>query len=160
MVVWLILAVTVFYAGYNVCIRLSGGAMPEIASTTIFATITLQVFALGTSALFLGWQAMEGGHVFRMGTGAFLWAALAGICIGAAEIAYFYVFGVMEPRPNAGMTIAIIVGGTVLLSTLFTVFALGERMSAMGILGVVLVVAGLALVLRNAVPAIPAGSGS
>ena len=146
----LIVLVAFLYAGYNVFVRVSGGAVPDGASTTILATITLQVAALTLSLAFLGWQAAQGGHSFRLGMNAYAWAALAGLCIGAAEIAYFYLFGgIVVSRPDASVAIPAIVAGTIVISALAAVVALGERMTLMNALGVALVIAGIVLLLRQ-----------
>jgi len=42
----LLVAVTIFYAGYNVLIKISGTYVPAVATTTILATISLQLAAL------------------------------------------------------------------------------------------------------------------
>ena len=142
--------IALFYAGYNVFVRVSGGAVQAGATSTIAATITLQAVALTVSLAFLAWQTGQGGHSFRLGTNALLWAALAGLCIGAAEIAYFYLFGgIVLPRPDASIAIPVIVAGTIVISTLAAVFALGERMTLQNVMGVVLVIAGIALLLRK-----------
>ncbi len=148
--VGMIALVALLYAGYNVFVRVSGGAVPSGATTTILATITLQVVALAVSLLFLAWQAGQGGHSFRLGANAYAWAALAGICIGAAEVAYFTLFGgVLVPRPDASVAIPAIVAGTIVISTLAAVIGLGERMSLLNLVGMALVIAGIALLLRQ-----------
>ena len=146
----LIILVAFLYAGYNVLVRVSGGVVPASASSTILATITLQMVALSASVIFLAWQVAQGGHSFRLGANAYLWAGAAGLCIGAAEIAYFYLFGgIVVPRPNASVAIPAIVSGTIVISALIAVFVLGERMTAQNLLGVALVIAGIALLLRQ-----------
>ena len=45
----LLLTVTTLYAGYNLLVKVSGGFVPAEATTTIFATICLQLAALATS---------------------------------------------------------------------------------------------------------------
>ena len=146
----LVILVAFLYAGYNVFVRVSGGAVPAGASTTILATVALQTVALAVSLVFLAWQAVQGGHSFRLGANAYAWAAAAGLCIGAAEIAYFYLFGgIVAPRPDAGIAIPAIVAGTIVISTLVAVLALGERMTLLNAIGVALVIAGIVLLLRQ-----------
>ena len=88
---------------------------PAAATTTILATICVQVAALLASALFLGFLTIRGGQVFALSRGSYLWAALAGICIGSAEIGYFYLFsGIGLARPMQATTLA---GGGVTIST-------------------------------------------
>ena len=53
----LLAAVTLLYAGYNLLIKLSGAHVPASATTTVLATLCLQIAALSTSLLFLGFPA-------------------------------------------------------------------------------------------------------
>ena len=69
----LLAAVTALYAGYNLFIKLSGGQVPAESTTTILATICLQLAALLTSALFLGMLLLRGGHVLTLSTGSYFW---------------------------------------------------------------------------------------
>src|SRR5262249_1334357 len=110
----LLVAVTIFYAGYNLLIKVSGIHVPAAATTTILATIWLQVAALLASTLFLGFLALQGGQVFSLSPRAYLWAALAGLCAGSAEITYFYLLsGVGFARPMAAsIVIPTVVSGT------------------------------------------------
>ena len=148
--VGLVILVAFLYAGYNVFVRVSGGAVPAGASTTILATIMLQAVALAASLAFLAWQAVQGGHSFRLGGNVYAWAAAAGLCIGGAEIAYFYLFGgIAAPRPDASIAIPAIVAGTIVISVFVAVVALGERMTIANALGVALVLAGILLLLRQ-----------
>ena len=89
----LLITVTVLYAGYNLFIKVSGSHVPEVATTTIAATICLQLAALAISLVFVSVLLVRGGHVMQLSLGAYGWAAVAGLCIGGAEIAYFYLFG-------------------------------------------------------------------
>ena len=89
----LLAAVTLLYAGYNLLIKLSGAHVPASATTTVLATVCLQLAALSTSVLFLGFLAAQGGHVFSLAPRVYFWAVLAGLCVGVAEIGYFYLFG-------------------------------------------------------------------
>src|SRR5215469_3151113 len=144
----LLAAVTIFYAGYNLLIKVSGSYVPAAATTTVLATISLQLAALLTSSIFLGVLALRGGQVFSLSPGSYLWAALAGLCIGAAEIGYFYLFGgVGLARPmTATVAIPTIVSGTIVIALLFSAVALGERIGWNQILGSVLIVLGIATV--------------
>ena len=63
----LLLGVTLFYAGYNLLIKVSGMYVPAAATTTILATICVQVAALLASALFLGFLTIRGGQIFARG---------------------------------------------------------------------------------------------
>src|SRR5579872_1248679 len=142
----LLVAMTIFYAGYNLLIKVAGTHLPSTATTTILATITLQLVALATSAVFLGFLALRGGQVFALSRGAYLWAALAGLCAGSAEIGYFYLLGgVGLVRPMAAsIAIPTIVSGTIVIALLVSAFALGEKIAWNQILGAGLIVLGIA----------------
>jgi len=152
----LLVAVTIFYTAYNVLIKVSGTYVPAAATTTILATISLQLAALLTSVVFLGFLAVRGGQAFSLPSGSYLWAALAGLCIGAAEIAYFYLFGgvgLAKPMP-ASVAIPIIVSGTIVLALFLSRFVLGEEISWNQILGSILIVLGIATIFfRSTAPA-------
>jgi drug/metabolite transporter (DMT)-like permease len=144
----LLAAVTVFYAGYNLLIKVSGTYVPAAATTTILATISLQLAALLTSSLFLGLLALRGGEVFSLSAGSYLWAALAGLCIGSAEIGYFYLFGgVGLVRPMAAASaVPTIVSGTLVIALLFSALVLGEKIAWNQILGGILIALGIAII--------------
>ena len=93
MAVLLLTLVTLAYAGYNILIGISGGHAPRGASTTILATLCLQAGAVIASTCFLAFLLIQGGHSFRLTMPAYLWALGAGLCIGLAEVGYFYLFG-------------------------------------------------------------------
>ena len=142
----LLVAVTILYAGYNLLIKASGNYLPPAATTTILATIALQLATLVASTLFLGFLALRGGQVFSLSRGAYLCAALAGLCAGSAEIGYFYLLGgVGFARPMAAsVAIPTVVSGTIVIALLVSVFALGERIAWNQILGAGLIVLGIA----------------
>lgn len=140
-------AVTVLYAGYNLFIKMSGVHVPATATTTILATICIQLAALVTSLFFLGYVTVKGGQILSLSNNAYLWAALAGICIGGAEIGYLYLFGgVGLSRPmDASVAIPTIVSGTIVLSMLFAYFVLKEAVTWNQLLGSLLIVSGIML---------------
>ena len=144
----LLLGVTLLYAGYNLLIKVSGMYVPAAATTTILATICVQVAALLASALFLGFLTIRGGQVFALSRGSYLWAALAGLCIGSAEIGYFYLFsgiGLAGPM-QATVAVPTIVSGTIVIALLFSAVVLGERITWNHVLGGFLIVLGIATV--------------
>ena len=128
------------------CIRdSSGNQVPSTATTTIMATIFLQIAALVVSLVFLGILSLKGGHSFQLTTATYLWAVLAGLCIGLAEIGYFYLFGNLsgtEPM-QASTAIPVIVSGTIVIALVFSVLVLNERPAWNQLLGSVLIVAGI-----------------
>lgn len=155
----LLTVVTVLYAGYNIFIKISGGHVPEEATTTVLAAICVQLAALSTSIVFLSFLALRGGQVFSLSTGSYLWAAIAGLCIGGAEIAYLYLFGgigLSKPMP-ASIAIPTIVSGTIVITMVVSYFVFKELISWSQFLGGALIVLGIVvLFLRGS----PSGHGT
>ncbi|MFT5111985.1 MAG: drug/metabolite transporter (DMT)-like permease [Parasphingorhabdus sp.] len=141
----LLILVTVFYAGYNIFIKLSGEHVPPIATTTILATICLQVAALATSVIFISALAAKGGHVFTLAPKAYLWATVGGVCIGVAEIGYLYLFGGLGGLKPMAANIAIptIVCGTIVIAMLFSYIVLKESFNWNHMLGSLLIFTGV-----------------
>lgn len=148
--VWLLAAVVIFYSGYNLFIKVSSDHAPESATSLILATIVLQLTALMTSAVFATSLVSKGSFSLSLNMPTYLWAALAGVCIGAAEIAYFYIFkGVAGAPPlGAGIVIPVIVAGTVVVTTFVSVALFAESISFGQLAGLLLVVTGLFLLIR------------
>jgi len=148
----LLAAVTTLYAGYNLFIKVSGGHVPAEATTTILATICLQVAALFASSVFLGLLILRGGHVLSLSMGSYFWAAMAGLCIGGAEIGYLYLFGgVGLSKPMAAsVAIPTIVSGTIVIAMLFSYLVLKETIAWNQLLGSLLIVSGIILFFVNA----------
>lgn len=154
----LLLTVTLLYAGYNLLIKVAGTHVPEQATSTILGVICLQLAALTTSVTFAGSLLLlkEGQHL-QLSTGAYLWAAAAGLCIGGAEIAYFYLFaGIGAAKPMAAsLAIPTIVSGTIVITLLVAWFLLREPLNWNQWLGSGCIVLGIVLLFvnRNAAPA-------
>ncbi len=147
----LLALITFLYAGYNLFIKVSGGYVPTSATTTVLATVCLQVGAVITSTIFLAVLVGRGGHVFALSTPSYIWALMAGVCIGAAEIGYFYLFGgtgLPGPMP-ANVAIPVIVGGTIAISLLFSFFVLKEAIALNQLFGVILILSGIVLLFMN-----------
>ena len=146
--VLLLTLITCMYAGYNLLVKVSSTHVPAAATSTVFATICLQVTALTVSGLFLAGLLMQGGHVLRLSTPAYLWAAGAGACIGVAEVAYFYLFrGAAGAAPvAASVAVPIIVCGTVAITALVSYFVFREAIGPAQMAGIALVVAGVGLI--------------
>lgn len=143
----LLVAVTVLYAGYNILIKVSGGFVPATATTTVLATLCLQATALLTSVVFLGYLTTREGQVFSLSPQTYLWAALAGFCIGAAEIGYLYLFsgtGLPAPMP-ASIAIPVIVSGTIVIALLMSYLFFRESIGANQLAGMALIVGGMFL---------------
>ena len=150
----LLAIVTVCYAGYNLFIKVSGNHVPADATTALLGTICLQLAALLVSLVFFFLLHVKGGHTFQLTGKAYLWAVFAGVCIGAAEIGYFYLFsglgfnGAANPMP-ANVVIPVVVSGTIVIAMIFSVVALKESLSINQLFGSVLIVAGVVLFFVN-----------
>lgn len=143
----LLITVTVLYAGYNLFIKASGAHVPEMATTTIAATICLQLVALATSLVFASVLLVRGGHVMQLSLGTYGWAAVVGLCIGGAEIAYFYLFGgIGTGKPMAAnVAIPAIVCGTTVITMAAGYFFFKETLSLVQMIGGACVVFGIVL---------------
>ena len=144
----LLSAITALYAGYNLLVKVSSNHVPEFATSTVLATICLQLAALAASGTFALVLLARGGHVLKLSPAAYAWAAGAGLCIGLAEIGYFYLFrGVGGSGPvAASVAVPVIVTGTVVLTMLLSCLALKEPLGAMQIAGTTVVVIGIAMI--------------
>ena len=109
----LLAAVTLLYAGYNLFVKFSGEHVPATTTSTVVATICLQVAALAASVVFLSVQMFRGGHTFNLSASSYGWAIAAGLCIGCAEIGYFYLFSGVgsEKAMPASVVIPTVVSG-------------------------------------------------
>jgi drug/metabolite transporter (DMT)-like permease len=145
--VFLLLAVTALYAGYNLLIKVSGSYVPGDATSTILATISLQLAALATSGVFAAVLLLRGGHNLQLGSETYLWALTAGLCIGGAEIAYFYLFGGLgggKAMP-ANIAIPVIVSGTIVITMIVAYFLLKEPMTWRQVVGCFVIIAGIGI---------------
>ena len=143
----LLVAVTFCYAGYNVFVKVSGSQVSATATSTVLATICLQIAALLVSLLFFVVLVVRGGHLFQLGASTYMWASVAGICIGFAEIGYFYLFAGLHgaaPMP-ANVAIPVIVSGTIVIAMVFSYFTLQESVSWNQLLGSLLIATGIVL---------------
>lgn len=150
----LLAAITLLYAGYNIFIKVSGDHVPTAATTTIVATICLQLAALATSLCFAAILLTAGGQDFRLTKPAYIWAAASGVSIGLAEIGYLYLFagfGVSGPVA-ASFAIPVIVAGTLLITALVALIVFREAMTLTQILGLVVIGVGVLMLAsgRNA----------
>jgi drug/metabolite transporter (DMT)-like permease len=95
---------------------------------------------------------LRGGHVLTLSMGSYFWAALAGICIGSAEIGYLYLFGRIDlSNPMAaGIAIPTIVSGTIVIAMLFSYFVLKETIAWNQMLGSLLIVFSIILLFVTA----------
>ena len=89
----LLALVTLLYAGYNLFVKVSSDRVSDGVTSTVLATICLQFAALLLSTIFAVYLLRQGNQVLQLNTPTYAWAVAAGLCIGAAEIGYFYLFG-------------------------------------------------------------------
>lgn len=145
--VLLLVTVTALYAGYNLLIKVSASHVPVAATSTIAATISLQVAALMTSIVFLSIAVIRGGQVLQLSWGAYIWAAAAGLCIGGAEIAYFYLFrGIGSSNPMAAnVVIPTVVSGTIVIATIAAYFMFRETLAPIQLAGIGCILLGVLL---------------
>lgn len=143
----LLVTVTVLYAGYNLLIKVSASYVPAAATSTIVATICLQIAALTTSIIFVSVAMARGGQVLQLTWGAYIWAAAAGLCIGGAEITYFYLFGsigTLKPMA-ANVVIPTVVSGTVVVTVVAAYFIFRESLGPVQFAGVGCIILGMLL---------------
>lgn len=142
----LLVTVTVLYAGYNLLIKISSSQVPAAAST-VTATICLQLAALTTSLVFLSVTMARGGQVVQLSSSTYLWAAAAGLCIGGAEITYFFLFGgtgTMKPMA-ANLVIPTVVSGTIVLTVIAAYFVFNETLALIQLAGLGCIIIGMVL---------------
>ena len=142
----LLILITICYAGYNLLVKVSGSHTGSVNIAPILATMALQATALGVSVVYLLYLTQQNVNVALPGK-AFKWAVGAGVCIGLAEILYFYLFrGFAEDKPVSGsIAIPFIVGGTIVISVLVSVLVFGETLKPVQWLGVILAFSGMIL---------------
>ena len=139
----LMACLTACYAAYNLLVKVSGS---EAGSTTspILATLSLQVAALSVSICYL-LTLMARGQSLVLPSKAYMWAIAGGICIGLAEVMYFYLFrGLEGSKPiAAGVAIPLIVGGTIIITAVFSYFVFKEQLNSGQWMGIGLACIGL-----------------
>ena len=138
MVRWLPVALlaAAAFGGYHLLLRFAAGRIDQLLGAFVLQSVAA---AAGAIALGAWWATGATLTVTRAGLG---YAALAGLCVGVAEILAFVVF-----QRGAPVTVAtpIIVGGTVALATLGGVVLLREPLSGAQWFGIGLVVVGIGL---------------
>ena len=144
----LLVIVTVSYAGYNLFIKLSSSQNID-NTNSIAATLSLQVFALVVTSIFSVYLFSKGERIFVLPSKSYLYAIFGGISIGFAEIGYFYLFNAANPNGplNANTAIPVILGGTILITMIFSFYIFRESYSYQKILGTLFIIFGIYLVL-------------
>lgn len=139
---WLPLALltALCLALYNFFIKLAAGHV-----TAAVGAVVLQLVAAGLGAGWLLYLKLQGQplNVTPKGLGL---AALAGVGVGLAEILTFVVF---QRGVNSSVGTPVIVGGSVLLTAVLGLVVLREVLTLPQAGGLLLVVAGIALLARG-----------
>jgi bacterial/archaeal transporter family protein len=136
---WLPLALltAAAFGSYNVFLKLAAGRVDQLLGAFV-----LQAVAAGAGAVALGlWWGVSTQPlaVTRLGLG---YAALAGLCVGAAEILAFVVF---ERGAPVTLGAPVILGGSVVFAALGGLVLLREALTPVQGVGVVLIGVGIAL---------------
>lgn len=141
----LLLLITACYAAYNLLVKVSSG-YSDATTTPIMATISLQLAALSVSLIYLLYLARQPLSIVLPGR-AYAWAVAAGICIGLAEVMYFYLFrGVAGEKSIAASTaIPFVVGGTIVIVLAISSFVFRETLNSGQWIGVGLTFAGMSM---------------
>ena len=145
---FVILLVTLSYAGYNIFVKLSSSQ--NINNTNnIAATLFLQLFALLVTSFFSIYLYSKGEKIFVLTSKAYLYAMIAGISIGIAEIGYFFLFNPKNTNGalNANVVIPIVLGGTILITMLLSFFYFEETYNLNKIIGTLFIIIGIYLIL-------------
>ena len=147
---YLLITVTLAYAGYNLFIKLAG-AQNINNNNGIAATLCLQIFALIVTSLFSIYLSSLGENIFVLPSKTYLYAVFGGISIGIAEIGYFYLFNASntDGALNANTAIPIILGGTILVTMIFSFYILKESFNYHKIIGTIFIIIGIYLIFNK-----------
>ena len=147
---YLLITVTLAYAGYNLFIKLAG-AQNINNNNGIAATLCLQIFALIVTSVFSIYLSSLGENIFILPSKTYLYAVFGGISIGIAEIGYFYLFNASntDGALNANTAIPIILGGTILVTMIFSFYILKESFNYHKIIGTIFIIIGIYLIFNK-----------
>ena len=140
---WIILVIltALFFGLYNFFIKVSAGQIQQILGAVILQAVALLLG--GVALLFLKWK----GVPVSFSPKGILYAVLAGVFVGLAEITSFYVF---SKGINASVGIPVIVGGTVLVGAVLGIVFLKESVSWIQLAGIACILAGVAILASHA----------
>ncbi|MDP3157376.1 MAG: sigma-70 family RNA polymerase sigma factor [Archangium sp.] len=136
----LALATAIAFGAYNIFIKLGAGKIDHVLGAVVLQVVAAILGATYAVMLKVGGRTLE---VTRTGV---LYAVLAGIAVGLAEILTFLVFARGAP---ASLATPIIMGGSILLTSVLGIAVLRERLGLPQALGIVLIALGIALVSRG-----------
>ncbi|OGH77666.1 MAG: hypothetical protein A3C10_00590 [Candidatus Magasanikbacteria bacterium RIFCSPHIGHO2_02_FULL_48_18] len=133
---WIFLAImtAIFYGAYNVFIKVSSGHINQIVGAVI-----LQIVAALVGGIILLIMKMTNSPLEISQKGV-LFAVLAGIFVGLAEITSFFVF---SKGVSASVGIPIIIGGSVLVGAVLGLTFLKETLNPIHYVAIAMVVVGV-----------------
>ena len=133
---WIFLAImtAIFYGAYNVFIKVSSGHINQIVGAVI-----LQIVAALVGGIILLIMKMTNSPLEISQKGV-LFAVLAGIFVGLAEITSFFVF---SKGVSASVGIPIIIGGSVLVGAVIGLTFLKETLNPIHYVAIAMVVVGV-----------------
>ena len=133
----LLIVTAVLFGLYNFFIKVSAGHIHEILGAVILQAVALLLGSIAIVYLKLK-------HVpFETSERGLLFAILAGLAVGLAEITSFYAF---SKGTSASVGIPVIVGGTVIVGTLLGVLFLKEQLHWQHYVGIALILIGIFIV--------------
>src|SRR3989344_4311176 len=138
---WIFLAFTTaaFLGIYSFFIKISSGYINQIAGAVILQAVAILVGGIGFLILKFT------GNVIEISNKGILYAILAGLFIGLAEIATFFLF-------KKGITLSaglpIIIGGSVIFGSLLGVLFLKEVLTPIHFLAILLIIVGIVLLVK------------
>ena len=146
----LLTIITICYASYNLLVKISTNQIESLNTPPIIATIFLQATALSISVIYFIILARQSISM-TLPTKSYVWAIGAGLCIGIAEVLYFYLFrGIAgEKAISANSAIPLIVGGTIIIVVIVSKFLLSETLNTGQWIGVLLAMVGMIILAIN-----------
>ncbi|HYF04738.1 MAG TPA: EamA family transporter [Patescibacteria group bacterium] len=138
---WIVTALLTafFFGAYNFFIKVASGHIHQILGAVI-----LQLVATLTGALVLLYLRYTNVPL-KFSEQGFIYAVLAGVFVGLAEITSFIVF---SKGVSISTGIPIIIGVSVIFASLLGFLFLKEPIHLQGILGIILIIAGIVLLTR------------
>ena len=138
---WILLTfiTAVFFGVYSFFIKVSSGHINQIAGAFILQAVAALVG--GISLLFLKFT----NSPIEISNKGVFYAILAGLFIGLAEIATFFVF---SKGVTLSLGLPIIVAGSVVFGSLLGILFLKEVLTPIHLLAMLLVVIGIALLVK------------
>jgi len=146
----LLILITLFYSAYNLLVKVSSSQIGSVSTPPIVATIFLQSSALMISVIYFLYLSRQHPSL-ALPAKAYIWAIAGGICIGIAEILYFYLFrGFSDDSPVAASSaIPFVVGGTIVIAVVVSHFIFREALNSGQWLGIALALLGIVVLAVN-----------